>query len=72
MNLITVKDFSLITGLCISSLRTFLEGYRFDKFRYGKKYDYNKEFIKTFINFLHLKRMHKLSDELEKKLLSGK
>lgn len=72
MNLITVKDFSIITGISISALRCYLYGYRFDQFRWRGKYIYNKDFIQCFIEYLHSKRRHDLADELEKKLLSGK
>lgn len=72
MTLLTLKEINLITGICISSLRTYLKGYRFDKFRYRNKYIYDKDFIKVLVDFLYLKRKREVAEEIEKKLLSGK
>ena len=67
MTLLTLKEINLITGICISSLRTYLKGYRF-----RNKYIYDKDFIKVLVDFLYLKRKREVAEEIEKKLLSGK
>lgn len=61
--LITIKELSMLIEAKTDTVRTWLDGYRFDKFKVFintyKFYKFNKEFLDVFCDFLWLKKKEK-------------
>ena len=63
--IVTLENLVDITGICDSTLRTYLGGYRFEKFAKYERVDgnnrkrvyvFNQEFLDVFTDFLWLRR----------------
>ena len=61
----TRKEIAYKTGIGLNTMSSYLNGYRFAKFRQDKGIKYNQEFIDTLIEFLWHKRQIKAIDRLK-------
>lgn len=62
---IKLQELSYITGVSENTLRSWLSGWRFSKFRLSKDYKLSIEFIQTLISFLELKDKYKAINNLQ-------
>lgn len=65
VNIIKLQELSYITKISENTLRSWLSGWRFAKYRLNKDYKYSNEFIQVFINFLEMKRKYIAIDYLQ-------
>lgn len=65
MEKISLNKLSEITNMSTNTLRQFLGGYRFAKFRLAHDYKYTNEFVQILIDFLELKNKYKAIENLK-------
>ncbi len=64
--IVTLQELNTITGVSVNTLRTWLQGWRFDKFWYKRNVIiFNEEFIDIFSDFMITMRNRDISDKLK-------
>ena len=66
MALYDIKEISIMLDVVESTLRIYLGHYSFDKFRKGRKFNVNDDFLNTLLEYVTNKRNRKYIYKIER------